>query len=76
MVSTAEGSRRPPIDHSFPTRYAEAYRLEFACFLDCVRGRRPAPIGHADVRLSHRLADAAERSVREGRPVRLDEVEG
>ena len=76
VVSTVDGSRRPPIEYSFPTRYAEAYRAEFACFLDCVRGSVPPPIGHADVRLSHRVADAADRSAREGRPVRLEEVEG
>ena len=73
VLSTREGSTRPPIDHSFPTRYLDAYRAEFACFLECVRGEREVPITHADVRLSHRLADAAERSARGGRLVRLSE---
>ncbi|MBW2313727.1 MAG: Gfo/Idh/MocA family oxidoreductase [Deltaproteobacteria bacterium] len=75
-VSTAAGSRRAPIDYSFPTRYAEAYRNEFVCFLDCVRGDRTPPITHADVRLNHRVADAAALSARTGKPIRLDEVEG
>lgn len=76
ILSTREGSTRPPIDHSFPTRYAQAYRSEFACFLDCLRGEREVPISHADVRRSHRLADAAERSVREGQPVAFADVAG
>jgi myo-inositol 2-dehydrogenase/D-chiro-inositol 1-dehydrogenase len=72
VASTADGARAAPIDHSFPTRYQEAYRAEFECFLACVRGERAVPITQADVRLSHRLADAAERSAREGQPVRID----
>jgi myo-inositol 2-dehydrogenase/D-chiro-inositol 1-dehydrogenase len=73
VVSGREGSLRPPIDYSFPTRYFEAYRAEFACFLECVRGAAEVPITHADVRSNHRLAEAAERSVREGRPIPLAE---
>jgi myo-inositol 2-dehydrogenase/D-chiro-inositol 1-dehydrogenase len=69
-VSAAEaGIARPPVDPSFPTRYRDAYRAEFACFLDCVRGTRQVPITHEQVRRSHAVADAAERSFREGRPV-------
>ncbi len=69
--SRAEGVLRPPVDHSFPTRYREAYRAEIACFLDCVRGEREVPITHEEVRRSHRVADAAERSYRDGCPVRI-----
>jgi myo-inositol 2-dehydrogenase/D-chiro-inositol 1-dehydrogenase len=71
VLSERDGSTRSPIDHSFPTRYLDAYRAEFACFLGCVRGEREVPITHDDVRLSHRVADAAERSAREGQPVGL-----
>jgi myo-inositol 2-dehydrogenase/D-chiro-inositol 1-dehydrogenase len=59
------------IDYSFPTRYRDAYRAEFECFLECVRGEREVPITHQDVRRSHAVADAAELSYREGRPVAL-----
>ncbi|MDH3684864.1 MAG: Gfo/Idh/MocA family oxidoreductase [Myxococcales bacterium] len=71
VFSGAEGSTRAPIDYSFPTRYFDAYRAEFACFLRCVRGEAHVPISHRDVRLNHRIADAAERSAREGRPIDL-----
>ncbi len=59
-----EGALGAPIDHSFPTRYREAYVAEVREFLACVRGERPVPITHADVRLNHRLADAAEEAAR------------
>ena len=71
VLTRAEGSQRAPIDHSFPTRYRDAYRAEFVCFVECARGNRSVPISHEDVLRSHRVADAAEQSVREGAPVRL-----
>lgn len=70
-VTTRAGSTAAPIDYSFPTRYRDAYRLEFGCFLECVRGERASPITHAEVRLNHLLADAACASHAEGRPVRV-----
>ncbi len=63
------GIAHPTVNPSFPTRYRDAYRAEFECFLDCVRGTHPVPITHEHVRRSHAVADAAERSFREGRPV-------
>jgi myo-inositol 2-dehydrogenase/D-chiro-inositol 1-dehydrogenase len=71
--STGKGIARPPVDHSFPTRYRDAYRAELECFLDCVRGDREVPITHDQVRRSYVMADSAERSFREGRPVRIGE---
>ncbi|MCZ6463972.1 MAG: Gfo/Idh/MocA family oxidoreductase [Proteobacteria bacterium] len=70
--SGEDGISAPPIDYSFPTRYRDAYRLELECFLDCVRGGREVPITHEQVRAVHRLANAAEQSFREGRPVRVE----
>jgi myo-inositol 2-dehydrogenase/D-chiro-inositol 1-dehydrogenase len=64
----------PPIDFSFPTRYRDAYRLELECFLECVRGEREAPVTRQDVLRTHGVADAAERSYREGQPVRIEPV--
>ena len=70
-VTTREGTRSAPIDYSFPTRYRDAYRLEFECFLECVRGERESPVTHDEVRLNHKLADAAYASWEQGRPVEL-----
>lgn len=61
---TREGRLGAPIDHSFPTRYREAYLAEFREFLACVRGEKPVPITHGEVRLNHQLADAAEEAAR------------
>ncbi len=74
-LTTRDGTTTSPIDYSFPTRYRDAYRREFECFLDCVRGDRESPVTHAEVRLNHKLADAACASVEQGRPIRLDEME-
>ena len=59
-------------DFSFPTRYRDAYVAEFEAFLDCVRNGRAAPITREEVRLNYLLAEAAERSARQGVPVRLE----
>lgn len=74
-LTTRGGTTSAPIDYSFPTRYREAYRAEFECFLGCVRGKRESPIRHTEVRLNHMLADAACASVERGCPVRLAEME-
>jgi myo-inositol 2-dehydrogenase/D-chiro-inositol 1-dehydrogenase len=63
-------------DHyqSFPDRFAAAYRAELAHFFACMRsGRAPEP-GVRDALESLRVALAATRSLREGRPVRVDEI--
>lgn len=69
--SFAGSTQSSTIDHSFPTRYRDAYLAEFATFLACVRGECESPITHGDVRLNHRLADAAEASARSGRAIAL-----
>jgi myo-inositol 2-dehydrogenase/D-chiro-inositol 1-dehydrogenase len=64
-------------DHyeSFPDRFEAAYRAELAHFFDCLRaGRAPAP-GVRDALESLRVALAAARSLKEGRPVRVEEIQ-
>ncbi|MCS6846485.1 MAG: inositol 2-dehydrogenase [Anaerolineae bacterium] len=64
-------------DHfeSFPDRFEAAYRLELQAFFDALRtGHRPSP-GPEDALETQRLAIAATRSWREGRPVRVAEVQ-
>ena len=69
--STPESRRHPSIEYSFPTRYREAYAAELEAFVDCVLEGSPLPVTHDDARWSFVLADAAERSYREGRPVQV-----
>jgi myo-inositol 2-dehydrogenase/D-chiro-inositol 1-dehydrogenase len=53
-----------------------AYTAELAHFVDCVRtGATPASTGE-DAREALAIALAAIRSVEDGRPVRLNEIEG
>jgi myo-inositol 2-dehydrogenase/D-chiro-inositol 1-dehydrogenase len=63
-------------DHyrSFPDRFAAAYRAELAYFFACLHaGRAPEP-SVRDALESLRVALAATRSLREGRPVAIDEI--
>jgi myo-inositol 2-dehydrogenase/D-chiro-inositol 1-dehydrogenase len=67
---------RGPQHWSFMERFLPAYRAELTAFADVVGGRRPSPCTVEDALQAFRVAEACERSRREGRPVRLEEVEG
>jgi len=73
VLSSDEGLLRPTIEHSFPTRYREAYRQELVVFVDCLREGTPLPVTHKDVRMSFILSELGEQSHREGRPLRLSD---
>ncbi len=63
-------------DHfeNFPDRFEVAFRRELEAFFGALAdGRTPAP-GPAEALETLRLALAAKRSWREGRPVRVDEI--
>jgi myo-inositol 2-dehydrogenase/D-chiro-inositol 1-dehydrogenase len=59
----------------FIERFEGAYRAELVGFIDVARGVRPSPATARDGVESLRIAEAATRSMREHRPVRLDEIE-
>ena len=63
----------PDVD-SFPERFADAYRLELIDFVDAVRMQREPSVGADDALEALRMAIAADRSMREHRPVRLAEI--
>jgi myo-inositol 2-dehydrogenase/D-chiro-inositol 1-dehydrogenase len=71
VLSSEAGVSRPPIEFSFPSRYREAYQRELETFRKCVVEGIPLPITYEDVRMSFVLSDLAERSYREGRPMRV-----
>jgi myo-inositol 2-dehydrogenase/D-chiro-inositol 1-dehydrogenase len=63
-------------DHfeNFPDRFEVAYRVELEAFFEALAtGRTPTP-GPEEALETLRLAVAARRSWREGRPVKLDDV--
>ena len=55
----------------FLERYAEAYRAELNAFVDAVVKKKPMPVTPADGRMAIVLAEAAVKSLKTGRPVRL-----
>lgn len=71
VLSAGGGIQRPSIEYSFPTRYREAYRLELEAFRDCVLEKKAVSITHEDIRMNFLLAESAERSYKEGRPVAI-----
>ncbi len=75
-LATADGYRLPPLHDFFMTRYTQAYAAEIAAFIATIRdGKDPSPSG-ADGLAALLLAEAALKSVQEGRAVRVAEVGG
>jgi len=69
--ASAKGFTADPLQNFFLERYALAYRLELDAFLGVVRSRRaPSPSGHDGLK-AQLLADAATKSARSGKPVRV-----
>jgi myo-inositol 2-dehydrogenase/D-chiro-inositol 1-dehydrogenase len=62
--------------HFFLERYTQAYRHELNAFIDAVESKRPPPVVARDGRLALVLAEAALRSHREARPVKIAEIDG
>jgi myo-inositol 2-dehydrogenase/D-chiro-inositol 1-dehydrogenase len=55
----------------FLERYAAAYRAELTAFVDAVVKRKPMPVGAADGRQALVLAEAALKSSKTGKPVKV-----
>lgn len=60
---------RPPLLHFFTERYADAYRLQLAAFIEAAQAGRAMSPSFEDGRRALALAEAAEQSLREGRAV-------
>jgi len=60
----------------FIDRYAESYRIEMQTFVECLQKKIPMPITGNDGLQAMLIALAANISVKENRPVRLEEVLG
>ena len=55
----------------FMDRYASSYLLEIEAFIDALRNRRPMPVSGIDGLQAMFIADAANKSLREMRPVTI-----
>lgn len=73
-VATGAGYTRPPLHDFFMTRYTEAYAAEIATFIAALAGKGAAEPSGEDGLIALALADAAVKSVAEGRVVKLSEV--
>jgi myo-inositol 2-dehydrogenase/D-chiro-inositol 1-dehydrogenase len=71
----ADGAHEVPFFYSFAERYADAYRAELDHFADVLEGAAAPATGARDSLRALRLADAAERSMRENAPVTLTAAE-
>jgi myo-inositol 2-dehydrogenase / D-chiro-inositol 1-dehydrogenase len=75
-IATGAGYTRPPLHDFFMTRYTEAYAAEIAAFIAAItKGAEITPDG-TDGLIALALADAALKSVKEGRAVKLSEITG
>lgn len=73
-VATGTGYTRPPLHDFFMTRYTEAYAAEIATFIAAMAGTGKAEPTGEDGLIALALADAAVKSVAEGRVVTLAEI--
>ena len=73
-VAGAKGYTRPPLHDFFMTRYTEAYAAEIAAFINALAGKGKAEPSGEDGLIALALADAAVKSVVEGRVVKVSEV--
>ena len=73
-VASAKGYTRPPLHDFFMTRYTEAYAAEIAAFIAAASGKAKAQPSGEDGLAALALAEAALKSVAEGRTVKMSEV--
>ena len=69
----------PPVGTAWPdflVRFEPAYAAELAAFIRVGRGEIASPCTAADGLAALRIAETADRSLHEHRPVRLDEIPG
>ena len=73
-VATGAGYTRPPLHDFFMTRYTEAYGAEIASFIAALSSGKPAAPSGEDGLIALALAEAALKSVAEGRTVKMSEI--
>ncbi|MBL8581666.1 MAG: inositol 2-dehydrogenase [Rhizobiaceae bacterium] len=73
-VANSDGYTRPPLLDFFMTRYTQAYAEEIAAFIAALAEKKPASPSGDDGLRALALAEAAVRSVAEGRKVQVAEI--
>ncbi|QTN99687.1 inositol 2-dehydrogenase [Brucella sp. 458] len=73
-IASKDGYNRPPLHDFFMTRYTAAYAAEIGAFIDALdSGKAPMPSAEDGLK-ALALAEAALRSVKEGRTVKVVEI--
>ena len=67
----AAGTRSDPPLHFFLERYAAAYKAELSVFIECLKKKKPMPVGAEDGRQALVLAEAALKSLKTNKLVKL-----
>ena len=75
VVRTKDGTRAPTLPYFFLERYVPSYLGEWEAFVGAVASGRTPPVTGADARAPLVIGLAAWRSLRDGRPVRVEEVQ-
>jgi myo-inositol 2-dehydrogenase/D-chiro-inositol 1-dehydrogenase len=75
LVRTAEGTRESVLPHFYLERYTASYLREWEAFVAALAARVTPPVTTVDARAPLVIGLAANRSLREGRPVRVAEIE-
>jgi myo-inositol 2-dehydrogenase/D-chiro-inositol 1-dehydrogenase len=75
VILTAQGTRRPPLPYFFLERYVPSYMREWEAFVHAVKAGVAPPVSIEDARAPLVIGLAAWRSLREGRPVAIAEVD-
>ena len=73
-LASRDGYLRPPLLGFFMTRYAAAYAAELAAFVEALASGAPPPVTGHDGLMALAIAEAAIRSVADGRAVEVAEV--
>jgi myo-inositol 2-dehydrogenase/D-chiro-inositol 1-dehydrogenase len=76
ILSDGSSVRRDLPLNFFMDRYTESFANEMVAFVDAVLHDKPVPISGSDARVPVVMGLAAAKSHREGRPVKLCEIDG
>lgn len=74
LLSDENGTHSPPLLHFFIERYTEAYIEELRAFIEAIVCDKEPPVTGEDGRAPVVIAYAAQRSLKEKRPVKLSEI--
>ena len=72
---TAQGEQRSTLPHFFLERYIPSYVREWRAFIEAIQSGQAPPVSLHDARAPLVIGLAAWRSLRERRPVAIEEVE-